>query len=360
MRLLVVTNDYPPKPGGIQQWLGNLVDHWEGEVRVLAPADGPATTASGESIVQRGSRRYMLPTKQTARWIAGEADDLAADAVLFGAPHPLPAVIPRLRQTFSGPIAVMTHGAEVTIPAAIPIARQWLTRTLRRADVLFAVSRYTASKVSRMTNRSVIAVGAGVDIETFTPGDPMADSVVGCVSRFVPRKGQDRLIEAAARLRAGGIPVELILVGKGRTEDLLRKLAERHEVPTRFEVDVPWESLPGLYREMAVFAMPAKSRWLGLEVEGLGIVYLEAAASGLPVVAGDSGGAPEAIIPGVTGYIAPDVDSLEDALRRVLADRRAAVEMGARGRAWVEAEHTWERVAARVKNALVADANLSP
>ncbi len=355
MKLLVVTNDYPPKPGGIQQWLGNLVDHFDGAVRVLAPADGPATIASGEGIVRRGAKKYMLPTKRTAHWIAAETSDFEPDAVLFGAPHPLPSVIPTLRRSFLGPIAVMTHGAEVTIPAAVPGVRQWLGRTLRRADVLFAVSRYTAAKVAGLTGKEVIPVGAGVDVDSFTPGMPATGPVVGCVSRFVPRKGQDRLIEAAARLRSSGIPVELIMVGKGRTEASLRRLAERRQVPTRFEVDVPWESLPELYREMAVFAMPSRSRWFGLEVEGLGIVYLEAAAAGLPVVAGDSGGAPEAIIPGVTGYVAPDVGSLADALRRVLEDRERAAAMGQAGRTWVEAEHTWSRVAGRVKNALAGD-----
>ena len=144
MRLLVVTNDYPPKPGGIQQWLGNLVDHFEGEVRVLGPADGPATTQRGEAIVQRSAKRFMWPTKSIAEWVASAVADYAPDAVLFGAPHPLPAIIPTLRREYTGPIAIMTHGAEVTLPAAIPVARQWLARTLRRADVLLAVSRYTA------------------------------------------------------------------------------------------------------------------------------------------------------------------------------------------------------------------------
>ena len=124
MRLLVVTNDYPPKPGGIQQWLGNLVDHFEGEVRVLAPADGPAGTATGESIVERHRKRFMWPTRPVASWVAAAAADFEADAVLFGAPHPLPSIIPRLRRSFSGPIAVMTHGAETTLPAAFPISRQ--------------------------------------------------------------------------------------------------------------------------------------------------------------------------------------------------------------------------------------------
>ena len=354
MRLLVVTNDYPPRPGGIQQWLGNLVDHFDGAVRVLAPADGPALTATGETIVRRGTRRFMWPTRHTASWVAAEVAEFGPDALLFGAPHPLPAMIPTLRKSYPGPIAIMTHGAEVTLPAAFPISRQWLGRSLARADVLLAVSRYTAGKVGRLTGRQVVAVGAGVDPAVFTPGIRPAAPVIGCVSRFVPRKGQARLIEAAGRLRATGIAAEVILVGKGRTESRLRRLAESGKVPVRFAVNVPWESLPDLYRQMSVFAMPAKSRWAGLEVEGLGIVYLEAAAAGLPVVTGDSGGAPEAVVPGITGYVTHDDDSLLEALRAVLTDSNKAQLMGDAGRKWVESEHTWQLVARRVRDALGA------
>jgi len=354
MRLLVVTNDYPPKPGGIQQWLGNVVDHFGGEVRVLAPADGPATNELGEGVVRRGSRGFMWPTTAVAGWVANEIAEFKPDALLFGAPHPLPAIIPKLRSEFAGPIAVMTHGAEVTLPAALPVARQWLRRTLRRADVLLAVSRYTAGKVGRLTGSEVVPVGAGVDVAAFTPSDRPTAPVIGCVSRFVPRKGQDRLIEVAGQLRQTGIPVELILVGKGRWESRLRRLADARQVPTRFEVDVPWESLPGLYQEMAVFAMPAKSRWAGLEVEGLGIVYLEAAAAGLPVVAGDSGGAPEAVVPGVTGFVSHDDTTLESAIRTLIEKPDQAAEMGAAGRQWVEKNHTWPKVADRIETAIKA------
>jgi len=357
MRLLVVSNDYPPKPGGIQQWLGNVVDHFEGDVRVLAPADGPATNQRGEHIVRRGPRRFMWPTASVADWVREEISDFGPDAVFFGAPHPLPSMIPKLRVDFAGPIAVMTHGAEVTLPAAFPIARQWLRRTLRRADVLLAVSRYTAGKVGRLTGKEVTPVGAGVDLDVFTPGDRPDVPVVGCVSRFVPRKGQNRLIEVAGQLRQTGVPVELILVGKGRWESRLRRLAAARQVPTRFEVDVPWERLPELYREMSVFAMPAKSRWAGLEVEGLGIVYLEAAAAGLPVVTGDSGGAPEAIVPGVTGFVSSDAATLESAVRTLIEDPARASAMGNSGRRWVVENHTWLEVAKRVRNAIEAALN---
>jgi len=189
---------------------------------------------------------------------------------------------------------------------------------------------------------------AGVDIEAFhPPAVPPANDppVVGCVSRFVPRKGQDRLIEAAARLERD---VELLFVGRGRTEGELRRKAENLGVRTRFEVDVPWTELPGLYQQMDVFCMPSKSRWAGLEVEGLGLVFLEAAASGVPILVGDSGGAPETVLPGATGFVVSDVDSITEGLEILLDDPVAAKHMGHRGRRLVESEFTWTRVVERL------------
>ncbi len=352
MKLLLITNDYPPKPGGIQTYLGNLVDAYPHEVRVLAPADGPATgTGRGEEIVRRGRLRFMWPTKATVDWFVEEAREFQAEAILFGAPHPLTGSIRRLKSQLGIPIGVLCHGAEVTIPAAIPGLRSWLRRTLRTADALFAVSRYTQRKVSRLTGRDVTWIAAGVDVTTFTPPDsPPANDrpVVGCVSRFVPRKGQHRLIAAAQQVRERGTDVELLIVGKGRLEARLRRLAERSGVPVRFEIDVPWPQLAGLYRSMDVFCMPCRSRWGGLEVEGLGLVFLEAAAAGLPVLAGSSGGSPETVVPGETGFVVHTVNDIVDGLELLLADRNAARGMGAKGRRRVVEEYVWDRVVARL------------
>ena len=132
MRLLIITNDYPPKSGGIQTYLGNLVDAYPGPVRVLAPADGPAVgTAKAEEIVRRGRRRFMWPTRKTVDWFIAEARDFGADAIFFGAPHPLTRAAGRLRDELGIPVGVLCHGAEVTIPAAVPGLRTWLRRTLR-------------------------------------------------------------------------------------------------------------------------------------------------------------------------------------------------------------------------------------
>jgi phosphatidylinositol alpha-1,6-mannosyltransferase len=356
MRVLVVTNDYPPRPGGIQQWLGNLVDALDAEVRVLAPKDGPAANARGEGVVVRGERRWMLPTRSVRRWIEHHIVDFDADVVLYAAPHPLAFLGPKIRVVTGVPYAVMTHGAEITLPAAIPGLKQLLARPLRSADVLFSVSDYTGQRVARLAGRTVHTVGAGVDLSRFTPdtdrsgGGPV---VIGCVSRFVPRKGQKRILEAARKLVDGGLDVRVDLVGKGRNEAALRRSAEKLGVETGFHVDVPWADLPGLYRQFDIFAMPCRSRWFGLEVEGLGIVFLEAAAVGLPVVAGDSGGAPETVIEGATGDVVRSDRELAQALERLARAPEERAVMGAAGRRMVEANWTWEKVAERVASGLL-------
>jgi phosphatidylinositol alpha-1,6-mannosyltransferase len=354
MRLLVVSNDFPPKPGGIQQYLGGLVAALAAEVRVLAPRH---PGAAEEAEVFRGHRRFLWPTRRTRRWIARHIAEFVPDAILFGAPHPLAHLGPRLRRDTGVGYGVLCHGAEIVLPAAIPLLRQWLRRPLRRADALFAVSRYTADRVFRLTGRHPLVVGAGVG-PAFAPAPtPPERAVVGCISRFVPRKGQRRVLDAVAAVRAEGRDVSVLLVGKGRDEKSLRRRAARRGVPTRFEVGVPYEALPGLYREITVFAMPSRSRWFGLEAEGLGIVYLEAAASGLPVIAGDSGGSPETVLPGRTGFVVDHTDALAEALRLLLDDPALGRRMGAAGRSWVREQFSWEAVTGRLVAGLAAIAS---
>ena len=351
MRILLVTNDYPPKPGGIQQYLGSLVPALPAEVRVLAPRDdGPAPGS-----VRRHRRRFMWSTREVRRWVEEQVAEFRPDVILFGAPHPLAHMGPALRRATGVPYAVLCHGAEVTLPAAFPVARQLVRWPLRRADALFAVSRFTSRRVERLTRRPVTYVGAGVDVAAFTPASaPPETPVIGCVSRFVPRKGQRRVLEAAAALRDEGVTADVLLVGKGRDERALRRLAGRLGLPVRFEVGVPWARLPDLYREMTIFAMPCTSRWFGLEVEGLGLVFLEGAAAGLPVVAGDSGGSPETVLPGRTGFVVDRTDALVEGLRLLLGDPEKARAMGAAGRERVVAEFTWEAVAERLLAGLSA------
>ena len=345
MRLLLITNDYPPKPGGLQQYLGNVIGVYPDEWHVIAPADA---AAEPDERVSRGTVSFMWPTPGVAAWIQDRAREFGPDVILFGAPYPLPYLGPALRDGLGVPYGVLSHGAEVTLPAAAPGTRQALARALRDADVRFAVSEFTANRVRRLTGEEVVFVGAGVDIDTFTP-PPNGDNttpIVGCVSRFVPRKGQHLLIEAASEVP---YPVEVLLVGTGRMERSLRRLGDKLGVRTRFAVDVPWSELPGLYRQMDVFCMPCRSRWGGLEVEGLGLVFLEAAATGLPVLAGDSGGSPETVIPGKTGFVVHSVGDIVQGLEMLFGDPEGARVMGLAGRQFVEDVFTWPRVVERLR-----------
>ena len=348
MRLLLITNDYLPKPGGIQQYLGNLVTAYPHPIHVLAPADAPT---GHDELITRHRSRFMWPTPAVAAWAEEQARRFEPDVVLFGAPYPLPWLGPRLRERLGVPYGVLGHGAEVTIPAAFPITRQLVARPMRRADVLFAVSRFTAGRMARLTGTAPVIIGAGIDASAFHP-DPAGllhrdPPVLGSVSRFVPRKHHDWVIEAAAHLRSRGAPVDVLIVGRGRLESRLRRLAERLAVPVRFEVDVPWSRLGDLYREMDVFCMPCRSRWAGLETEGFGLVFLEAAASGLPVLAGDSGGAPETVVPGETGFVVHSLRDVVEGAEILFADRERARAMGAAGRERVEREFTWDKAIER-------------
>lgn len=345
MRLLLITNDYPPKPGGIQQYLGNLVARFPGEVKVLAPADHESVPG-----VTRSENRFMWPTPAVRDWAIGHAEKFRPDFILFGAPYPLPTMGPALSRAVGAPYGVIAHGAEVTVPAAFPISRQLLAGPLRRADVVFSNSNYTTRRVEKLTGRPVEYLGIGVDLEAFHPGPPRTGEnvVVGSVSRFVPRKQQLLVIEAADYVHRSGIPLRVSIVGKGRLEDRLRRAAESSSVPVDLHVDVPWAELPSLYRHMDIFAVPTRSRWMGLEIEGLGIVFLEAAATGLPVIAGTSGGSPETVLPGVTGYVVGNRHALIDALRTLASDGAKRARMGSAGRSYMEESYTWEAVIERL------------
>ncbi len=347
-RLGIVTNDFLPRPGGIQQYLAGLVAAYPGEVVVLAPADGPADTPA---TVIRHRRRFMWPTPGTSDWVTAELRNASVELVLFGAPWPLPAMTER-----SVPASTSRWRWSAMAPRS-PSRRR--SRGSRRGCAgcwrpPTCASRSAGSRrrrMERLTGLPVHYLGAGVDLDRFAPGPRPAQpaTVVGCVSRFVPRKGQHILLDAVAELIAEGIDLEVVLAGRGRRERSLRSRARRLGVPVRFVVDAPWDDLPAIYRSLDLFAMPCMSRWFGLEVEGLGLVFLEAAASGLAVVAGDSGGSPETVADGVTGLVVRDHRTLVEALRRLVTAPDLRARMGIVGRARVEAEFTWEAVVDRLR-----------
>ena len=358
-RTLLVTNDFPPRAGGIQNYLQALVDRLPaGEIAVYAPAwEGAAEfDAARPYPVHRHPTSLMLPVPDVARRAAALARRHGATTVWFGAAAPLGLLGPRLRRAAGvRRVVASTHGHEVGW-SMLPGARRVLRRIGRDADVVTTVSRYTRGRVAAAFGADVALepLPPGIDAEAFRP-DPAARvalrrryglgdaRVVTCVSRLVARKGQDQLIRALPTLRERVPGTRLLLVGGGPDAARLHRMAAAQGVAEHvvFTGAVPAADLPAHHAVGDVFALPCRTRGGGLDVEGLGIVLLEASASGLPVVAGDSGGAPETVREGVTGHVVGgrDVPALADALAGLLADPARAAEMGAAGRAWML--HDW-------------------
>jgi phosphatidylinositol alpha-1,6-mannosyltransferase len=345
MRVLVVTNDYPPAAGGIQRYVADLIERVPWDVHVIAPrADAP----DDPRVIRYD--RALLPTTGATDWVTTVVEEIRPDLLLYAA-FPLGLIAPNVSARTGIPYALLLHGAEVTLPAAIPILRSRYESALGHATARFAVSHYTATHVERRFEIPITWVGAGIDTDELTPNpDAHEGFVVGCAGRFVRRKGHDRVIKAVGALRAVGVDARALVVGWGAGERRLRRVGQ--DVPTRFVISGSREEVVDAYRQMDVFAMPVRSRFGGLEVEGLGLVFLEAAACGLPVVAGDSGGAPETVEDGVTGRVVNTQSALVDVLSDLAADPAMRAKMGAAGRARVASEYTWNAVVDRMQSTL--------
>ena len=366
-RTLLITNDFPPRPGGIQQFVHNLaVRQPAGSVVVYASTWGDADKFDAEQPfeVVREDTGMLLPTPRVARRAADLARSYDCDTVWFGAAAPLGLLPEGLRRRSGVRRAVaLTHGHEVGW-AALPGARSLLRRIARGNDVVTYLGEYTRVRLERALDglTDLHRLAPGVDVDAYHPdvdGTAVRERhalgdrpVIVCVSRLVPRKGQDMLIRALPVVRRRVPGTALLIVGGGPYRGRLQRLAVETGVAgdVVFTGSVPWAELPEHYAAGDVYAMPCRTRNGGLDVEGLGIVYLEASATGLPVVAGDSGGAPDAVREGQTGFVVGgrDVAGLAARLTDLLADPERAHAMGAAGRAWVEQEWRWETQAARL------------
>jgi phosphatidylinositol alpha-1,6-mannosyltransferase len=376
-KVLIVTNDFPPRRGGIQSFVHALATRLPPDgVVVYAPAfqGAAAFDAQQPFPVIRHPGTLMLPVRPVARRAAALLAEHGCDTVLFGAAAPLGLLAPGLRAAGARRIVGITHGHEAGW-AALPGARSMLHRIGEHTDALTYLGEYFRVRLARALSpqaaERLVRLAPGVDTMVFRPGAGGeavrarlgldGRPVVLCVSRLVPRKGQDTLIRAwprvlAARAAAGGPEPVLLIVGDGPYRKDLERLAGRLGVTgsVRFTGPVPEADLPGYYAAAGIFAMPCRTRRGGLDVEGLGIVYLEASAAGLPVIGGDSGGAPDAIEPGESGYVVPgrDLGALVSRLTGLLADPVAAAAMGEKGQAWVHREWRWDLVAARLEHIL--------
>lgn len=376
-RVLLVTNDFPPRRGGIQSYLGEfvnrLVDSKSHSVTVYAPkwkgaeAFDEAAESAGYRVV-RHPTTLMLPVPTVDTRMRRLIEENHIDTVWFGAAAPLALLAPRARQAGAERVLASTHGHEVGW-SMLPVARSVLRSIGDHTDVVTFVSRYTRSRFAPAfgPKAALEYLPPGVDSDRFHP-DPAARAelrrryrlgerpTVVCLSRLVPRKGQDMLIQALPAIRRRVEGAALVIVGGGPYLETLRKLTRDCEVEDHvtFTGGVPGDELPAHHAMADVFAMPCRTRGAGMDVEGLGIVFLEASATGIPVVAGDSGGAPEAVQHNKTGLVVDgnSVAEIGEAVTELLIDRDRAAAMGAAGREWVRTQWRWDLLAARLAGLL--------
>ena len=373
-RILLVTNDFPPRRGGIQSYLEQfalrLVAAGEHELTVYAPRWKGAEEydRAAPMRVIRHPGTLMLPEPGVDRRMRRLIVDHGIETVWFGAAAPLALLAPRARAAGAARVLACTHGHEVGW-SMLPLASSALRRIGEGTDIVTYVSRYTRGRFAAAfgPRARLEHLPPGVDTDRFRPDSAAREQlrvryglgdrpVVVCVSRLVPRKGQDMLIRAFPDIRRRISGAALVIVGGGPHADALHRLAAESGVADDvvFTSGVPGEELPAHYAMADVFAMPCRTRGRGLDVEGLGIVFLEASAAGVPVVAGNSGGAPETVVDGETGRVVDgrSVGQIAEAIADLLADPQSARRMGEAGRRWIMRDWNWDTHTARLADLL--------
>ena len=371
---LVITNDYPPRAGGIQTFVFEMVKRFDPNTVTVVTSNFAGAAefdAQHPWQVLRAKGSVLLPTRRTRNLVSRALQATGATQVVFGAAAPLGLLARWLRSQGVDTVVAMTHGHEVGW-AATPVMRRAMRNIIRHADWVTYLGQYTATRIQRSVRASqhhkFRQLTPAVDPAEFTPenkqfGDVLRNSfglaqrpVVVCVSRLMPRKGQDVLIKAMPLIQQTIPDVALVIVGTGPYLKTLQRLVTQHALDkdVYFTGRVAQDQLAHWYAAGDVFAMPCRTRNAGWDVEGLGIVYLEASATGLPVIAGRSGGAPDAVREHETGLVVDgrDVAEVAHAVVCLLSDVQMRNRMGQAGRAWVEQSWTWDYAFARLADLL--------
>ena len=370
MRHLLVTNDYPPKVGGIQSYLWEIYRRLPQDKVVVYTTPHPDSESFDQKQTHkiiRSKQRVLLPTRQVANQIRSLAEVENIDFIMYDPAVPIGILGPKI----GIPYGVILHGAEVTIPGRVPIARSLIANVLQHAKLVVTAGDYSTKEAIRAAkqNLPVCVIPPGVDIDRFKPLDEQArstirerfnfkddDEVILTLSRLVPRKGMDVLISAISELMKTRPRVHLLIAGTGRDLRRLKALAQSTNAPVTFLGFVSDDEVAELYGMADVFGMICRVRWGGLEQEGFGIVFLEAAACGVPQIAGRSGGADEAVLEGETGFVVDnptDSNAVKQALEKLLTDSETRQEMGRNSRARAEKEFSYDYLAIKYLEALL-------
>tara|TARA_B110000438_G_scaffold262604_1_gene274046 strand:- start:2689 stop:3756 length:1068 start_codon:yes stop_codon:yes gene_type:complete len=316
MRILLITNDWLPKKGGITTYLTNLVESVEHEFTIYAPS-----WAEGSNVIN-SSANFLLNSKDTVKEITDIIYNEKIDVILHGSSNPQFLLINKLNQISNAnnsknitiPQFMICHGAEFNILNYIPLIRTLLKRNLNKLNKIFTVSEFSKKKLQDITETEIVNIGAGVVIpDTKKEFQTEQNLKVGVMSRFVSRKKIDWVIEAVHELRENGHNVELDILGFGKQKNYLQRLSLISSAKVNF-IDEQVDEEYNFYENIDIFVMPSKSKYFGAEFEGLGLVYIEAASYGLPTLVGSSGGAPETIIPGQSGFVVGDKKAIVDGI----------------------------------------------
>lgn len=362
-KILLVTNDLGPRSGGIETFIHGLLEKLDGsQVAILA------SSQSGDNefdldlqrkhgvIVYRDKSKVLLPTLRVIKEAKKIMQAHQSTTIWFGAAAPLALMAPNLRRAGAKRIIALTHGHEVWW-AKLPIFNLAMRRIGNSCDVLTYLGPFTKSAILKSVGKRVklLQIAPGISVERFHPGEKPVDLLVKykledrptllCVGRLVHRKGQDQLIKAMAQIKEQVPTAQLLIIGSGPREAHLRKLIAKNNLDKDVQLlgRVTYDQLPQHFLLGDVFVSPSRSRLAGLEVEGLGIVYLEASACGLPVIAGNSGGAPDAVKVNETGLVVDgtDVTEIAQACISLLLNPKLSKELGANGRIWAVENWNW-------------------
>ena len=362
---LFITNDFGPRAGGIETFVHGLIERLpKASVIVYTSAQSNAAEFDAKWLkdfgveVIRDRSKILLPTPRVAKACQKLISDRDLSKVAFGATAPLGVMARAMRRAGAQTIVALTHGHEVWWSKVPPftLAIRYMSKNL---DAITYLGNFTKGEISKALHKSdvskLVQIAPGIDVEHFAPTDSsklraelgLADkSVIISVGRLVHRKGQDKLIASLPAIKAAVPNVHLVLVGVGPHQAYLEKLAVKLQVAdcVTFIGRINYAELPKYICVGDIFAMPSRSRFFGLEVEGLGIVYLEASACGLPIVGGSSGGAPDAVLVGETGVVVDGTNTFEiaEACIELLNNPELCALMGANGRAWIIENWRWE------------------
>jgi phosphatidylinositol alpha-1,6-mannosyltransferase len=378
-KTLVITNDFPPRPGGIQTFIYGLVQGFDPDnvVVLTSKHTGWQEFDKQEKYpIFRHNTQMLLPTKAVGDQAITIIKEFNCDRVLFGASAPLGLLANRLKNHGIKKTVAITHGHEVGW-AFTPGLKQTFQKIVKDVDKLTYLTKFTFNQISEAISSDQLEkfeqLTPGIDINMFNPENKTNGQsqkirerfrlgnkpVVVCVSRLMARKGQDTLIEVWPEVLKKVPDAHLLIVGGGSLKQSLHKKTFDNNVHTSVTITgaVSWKELPGFYAAGDVFAMPVRSRNLGFDVEGLGIVYLEASATGIPVIAGNSGGAPEAVIDGVTGFVLNPNNQmiLAEKIIELLQNKELSNRLGKQGRSWIEKQWQWPNRHLQLKNLLSTD-----